>query len=140
MPAFATLLPRAEFASVLQTLGLGRAGPRDAFLARGFRAKSINMISRTFALRLLVAVGSLASPWTILVHGLSSQPRSLSFISGGAEMEAQDLPEFLHPYHAKSIEMTDAALSVTSDTSQLLSGWLKETVRVSFGDARPGPL
>ena len=28
------------------------------------------MISRTFVLRLLVAVVSLASPWTILVHGL----------------------------------------------------------------------
>lgn len=69
------------------------------------------MISRTFDLRLLVAVVSLASPWTKLVHGLSSQPSGLSFVSGGAEMEAQDLPEFLHPYHAKSIEMTDAAFA-----------------------------
>ena len=57
------------------------------------------------------SVVSSASPWTILVHGLSSQPSSLSFVSGGAEMEAQDLPEFLHPYHAKSIEMTDAAFA-----------------------------
>jgi len=47
----------------------------------------------------------------MLVHGLSTQPSNLSFVSGGAEMEAQDLPEFLHPYHAKSIEMTDAAFA-----------------------------
>jgi len=47
----------------------------------------------------------------MLAHGLSSQPGNPSFVSGGTDLEPQDLPEFLYPYHSKSLEMTDSAFS-----------------------------
>ena len=69
------------------------------------------MISRKFLFRLVITIFSLTSPWTTnLAQGLSSQPSSISFVSGGIDLEAQNLPDFLHPYHEKSLEMTNAAL------------------------------
>ena len=63
-------------------------------------------------LRLLTLVFCLLSPWTtMLAQGLSNQPGGISFASGGTELEPQDIPKFLLPYHVKSLEMTDAALT-----------------------------
>jgi len=51
------------------------------------------------------------------VHGLAdpvtAQPSAvgLTFEVGGAELRPQDLPDFLHPYHTKSLELTESTLS-----------------------------
>jgi len=69
-------------------------------------------------------VGSLAvvlTPfllWTTPVIGLSSTANShLAFEAGGVKLEPQDLPEFLYPYHTRSLEMAESL--VFTDPSSL---------------------
>ena len=70
------------------------------------------MITSIFVFQLVITLFSLASPWTaLLAHGLSDQPSNLSFVSCGTELEPQDMPEGLYPYHSKSLKMTDAAFA-----------------------------
>lgn len=76
-------------------------------------------------MRFVVGIVITLASWTMniaRVHGLAgpgdaiSSTPSLSFEVGGAKLQPQDVPDWLHPYHSRSLELTESAFSDPSLT------------------------